>query len=154
MKILTVRNPWAWLIINGGKDIENRSTNIAGSYRGPVAIHSSIKNHKDSWETFLVSHPRGEEMKAKMLNSLVYGSIVGVVDLVDVHECFGNESACFSRNKGEKCSEWALISERFHLVLRNPRAINPIPYKGFLGLRTIKEPEILREIEKLLLSGN
>jgi hypothetical protein len=25
MKVLVVRQPWAWLIVNGFKDIENRS---------------------------------------------------------------------------------------------------------------------------------
>ena len=38
-----LRNPWAWAIIFGGKDVENRTRNIAGGYRGPVAITSSLR---------------------------------------------------------------------------------------------------------------
>jgi len=39
MKALSIRQPWAWLIVNGHKDIENRSwpTRV----RGPVLIHAA-----------------------------------------------------------------------------------------------------------------
>ena len=39
MKALSIRQPWAWLIVNGFKDVENRdwSTN----YRGEFLIHAS-----------------------------------------------------------------------------------------------------------------
>lgn len=43
MRILTVRQPWAWAIVHGGKDVENRTRNIAGAYRGPVAIHAGMR---------------------------------------------------------------------------------------------------------------
>lgn len=39
MKALSIRQPWAWLIVNGFKDIENRSWRT--KYRGPVLIHAS-----------------------------------------------------------------------------------------------------------------
>lgn len=39
MKALSIRQPWAWLIANGYKDIENRSWRT--NYRGPVLIHAS-----------------------------------------------------------------------------------------------------------------
>ena len=42
LRILTVRQPWAWAIIHGGKGVENRVRNVAGSYRGPVAIHAGL----------------------------------------------------------------------------------------------------------------
>ena len=37
-RILSIHQPWAWLIVNGYKDIENRSWNT--SYRGPLLIHA------------------------------------------------------------------------------------------------------------------
>ena len=37
MRVLTVRQPWAWAIIHGGKTIENRSRNVAGKYRDTAA---------------------------------------------------------------------------------------------------------------------
>ena len=41
MKALSIRQPWAWLIVNGYKNIENRSWNT--KFRGPVLIHASSR---------------------------------------------------------------------------------------------------------------
>ena len=38
MKVLSVCQPWAWLLVNGYKDVENRSWRT--SHRGPLLIHS------------------------------------------------------------------------------------------------------------------
>jgi hypothetical protein len=38
MKALSIRQPWAWLIVQGFKDIENRSWQT--SYRGLFLIHA------------------------------------------------------------------------------------------------------------------
>ena len=36
MKALTIKQPWAWAILHGGKDIENRNwfTSVAGGVAG------------------------------------------------------------------------------------------------------------------------
>ncbi len=41
MKALSIRQPWAYAILNLGKTIENRSRGT--SYRGALAIHASQK---------------------------------------------------------------------------------------------------------------
>lgn len=41
MKAISIRQPWAWLIVNGFKDIENRSWNT--KFRGPILIHASSR---------------------------------------------------------------------------------------------------------------
>ena len=41
MKAITIRQPWASLIVHGIKDIENRSWQT--NFRGRVLIHSSVK---------------------------------------------------------------------------------------------------------------
>lgn len=41
VKVLTVKQPWASLIVHGIKDIENRSWRT--NFRGRVLIHSSAK---------------------------------------------------------------------------------------------------------------
>jgi hypothetical protein len=46
MKILSIRQPWAYLITRGSKNIENRSWPT--NYRGPVLIHASLKVDKQS----------------------------------------------------------------------------------------------------------
>lgn len=40
LRALTIRQPWAWAIIHGGKDIENRSWNT--KHRGPLVIHAGM----------------------------------------------------------------------------------------------------------------
>lgn len=42
MRAITVQQPWAWAIFNG-KGVENRTRNIAGKYRGPLAIHAGAR---------------------------------------------------------------------------------------------------------------
>jgi ASCH domain len=39
MRTLSLRQPWAWLVVNGYKDIENRSWRT--NHRGPLVIHAS-----------------------------------------------------------------------------------------------------------------
>jgi hypothetical protein len=135
MRILTVRQPWAWAIVHAGKDIENRTRNIAGGYCGPVAIHAGAAW---DWDT---RFPVGETPHPTSV-SLVRGAIIGVVDLVGVHESRSN--GCGTRQGtarlGElipQCSEWA-EPWAHHLVLGNPRPLTaPIPFTGALGLRRL-----------------
>lgn len=133
MRILTVRQPWAWAIIHGGKDVENRVRNLAGDYRGPVAIHAGLAYDHSADSTVL-----DEAMHASEASPVTdarpwhahNGVILGVVDLVDVHSDEGEQASC---------SPWAQ-RDVHHLVLENPRALTePIPYPGALGLRTLDE---------------
>lgn len=39
MRVLSIRQPWAWLIVSGYKDIENRTWYTP--YRGEIAVHAS-----------------------------------------------------------------------------------------------------------------
>lgn len=39
MKALSVRQPWAWLLVNRHKDIENRTWST--KHRGPLVIHAA-----------------------------------------------------------------------------------------------------------------
>ena len=135
MRILTVRQPWAWAIIHGGKDVENRVRNIAGDYRGPIAIHVAQADADGAPESLWMD--QANWYRARRPQSMKFepewsdrGAIIGVVDLVDVHLCSGD------------CSPWAQgpvdlghgIRDLFHLMLANPRALaEPIPYKGALS---------------------
>lgn len=151
MRILTVRQPWAWAIIHGGKDVENRVRNIAGGYRGPVAIHVAQANA--AFAPSEVTPPSERHMAGVMAAHrgsvdegevwpwyLDRGAIIGVVDLVDVHRHHPTGGGCMDSNsqagmKASLCSPWADQGVH-HLVLANPRALDePIPYRGALGLR-------------------
>lgn len=156
MRILTVRNPWAWAIIHGGKDVENRVRNIAGNWRGTIAIHVALKEDVNAFsnldsETLPALDAAADEwlgtLTAKQAQRLVsvpwrwgFGAIIGVVELVDVHwsgmECSRGSVACHEYGL---CSPWAEAYQH-HLELANPRPlVEPIPFRGALGLRRLPD---------------
>ena len=145
VRILTVRQPWAHAILHGGKDVENRTRNVAGSYRGPVAIHAGLQRDDRGWVEFR-AYALTRTMHFGHPDAL--GAIIGMVDLVDVH----HETSDRCGDSVGFCSDWA---ERgvHHLVLANPRPLEqPIPYKGMLGLRRFNDTVdagILRTLEEL-----
>lgn len=139
VKALTVRQPWAWAIIHGGKDVENRTRNIAGSYRGPVAIHAG-KHRPAGWTDlgFMRALRAAFHIYAPETTPLHRGSIIGIVDLVDVHRS-GISSVSHYCDPWDGCSPWAQ-RDGYHLVLANPRPLaTPIPCKGRLGLWTLPD---------------
>jgi hypothetical protein len=118
MLALTVRQPWAHAIIHCGKDIENRTWPT--EYRGPLAIHAGLRDDPLGYRHRLI-------VEAMLPSTdIVYGVIIGVVDLID---CTHTTSA----------SQWA-ESGVWHWRLTNPRAIvKPIFLRGQQGLFTINE---------------
>lgn len=74
MKALSIKQPWAWMILHAGKDIENRDWPTG--YRGTFLIHASKS-----------TDPAGiqyaEENGIELPLILPAGGIVGQVDLVD-----------------------------------------------------------------------
>ncbi len=142
MRILTVRQPWAWAIIHGGKDVENRVRNVAGGYRGPVAIHAGLALDESAFGSTTLHNAwlsAGGDDAPGGWGISKRGRIIGVVDLVDVHHA--DDAACY------ECLPWG---EDFgkHLVLSNPRPLaEPIPYKGALGLRRL-DPETILAITR------
>jgi len=129
MKALSVKMPWAYLIMKFGKDIENRSwfTN----YRGKIFIHASKKpepNYLEILKELLWSgnrEPSAHDYAMAVrnwnaINEKWCGCIVGTVELVD----------CVQNHK----SKWA-DPDMWHWVLKNPILLNePIPARGSLGL--------------------
>lgn len=147
MRILTVRQPWAWAIIHGGKDVENRVRNIAGDYRGSVAIHVAKAIAKIDYRSYLSVERSGYNTKADQH----LGEIIGVVDIVGVHE--GGQTGCApdvdDPTRLMWCSEWAEPIAQ-HLVLANPRPLaEPIPYRGALGLRRIDPDTTARVLAQI-----
>lgn len=149
MRILTVRQPWAWAIIHGGKDVENRVRNIAGGYRGPVAIHAALG--VGTPDEFNANTRRAAELGAPVPFGLTYGAIIGVVDLADVHHPEKDRWGC-PPSPGDllpMCSAWA-ERDAFHLVLGNPRPLaEPIPYRGARGLRTLDDDTTARVLAQI-----
>lgn len=121
LPILSIRQPWAWLIMNAGKDIENRTW--ATKVRGRVLIHAAKgvgkEEWRDSWDW--VKHQCREawdkgcqEIKPGTIDR---GGIIGSVEIVD----------CVTSSD----SPW--FCGPYGFVLRDPQPLPFYPCKGKLG---------------------
>ncbi len=84
MRILSIRQPWAWLIVNGHKDIENRSWPT--KVRGPFLVHAGLKLAEEDYDQIAAWSnihlpPRGE---------IERGGIVGQSTIIDCIEDHGS----------------------------------------------------------------
>src|SRR5262245_1579965 len=113
---LTVRQPWAWAIVAGHKDIENRSW--ATKYRGTLYIHAASQLADETSLRQFEALCQRVGIPCPDYASLPLTAIIGsvrVVDCLDTHESPWAE--------GPKC--W---------VLTNAESIKPRIMRGSLGL--------------------
>lgn len=88
MKCLSIQMPWAWLIVLGLKDVENRSW--AHRHRGALLIHAGKKFDEEgavwlSQNLGELAPGKEERIRAAIEESREYcGGIVGRVEMVDV----------------------------------------------------------------------
>jgi hypothetical protein len=116
MKTLSVKQPWAWLIVQGIKDVENRSRRT--NFRGRIQIHAS---KIVDYDALLWLEKKMGIFKPKMplLKDMATGVIIGSVEIV---EC---TQSCFS--------PW--YQGRWGWILSEAKALKtPIPARGHLGL--------------------
>jgi hypothetical protein len=80
---LSVRQPFAWMIVHGFKDVENRSRRI--NYRGPLLIHASLKlDTLYDEDVAIIERQNGAKMPDDFtIDDAPVGGIVGLVDVVD-----------------------------------------------------------------------
>jgi hypothetical protein len=111
LKVLTVRQPWASLIVAGIKDVENRSW--ATHRRGLLAIHAGK------------SIDRGAPAELfEMVEDCPLGALVGSVSLDDIQT--------------DSPSRWAQPGS-FHWCVSGAQRIEPVPMVGHLGLWDLPE---------------
>lgn len=120
MKALSIRQPWAWLIIKGHKDIENRSWPTA--FRGRVLVHAAkgmtTSEYVDA--DFFVC---GGGIKLPRPRDLFRGGIIGMVDVVD----------CVTKSD----SPW--FFGKYGFVLQNPTPLPFLELRGQLGFFDVAE---------------
>ena len=112
VKALSIRQPWAWLIIAGHKDIENRSCDT--NYRGPPLIHAGR-----TWAGMPIDKIERRYRLKIQREKLLRGGIIGIVELVDV----------VTRHR----SRW-FDGDSFGWVLKNPRSLRFRKMNERLGL--------------------
>ena len=128
MKTLSIRQPWASLIVKGFKDVENRSWKTP--IRGEIAVHASASKAEDDWEDAIITVAviraialsEAKEWLIKTIgefDKLPRGAILGTVEIADC--------------KRERMSPWH-FDENWGFYLQNPKELKkPIPAKGKLG---------------------
>lgn len=126
MIALSLRQPWAWLVMHAGKDIENRSW--ATKFRGRILVHASRGMTREEWEDgFCTANCVGIDLMFPVFEALPRGGVVGSVEIVD---CVASSD-----------SPW--FGGPFGFVLRDPQPRPFVPYKGRLGFFDIPDHVLL-----------
>jgi len=121
MKALSIRQPWAWLVANGYKDIENRRWRT--HFRGRIWIHASSRRvTKTEYEHFLTICRERRIERFPKREDFKIGGIVGSVEIVD----------CVTASR----SYW--FGGEYGFVLKNARKTPFRPIKGMLGFFAVR----------------
>lgn len=115
---LSIRQPWAWLIVHGGKDVENRTWTTR--FRGPLLIHAGSTMTKDDYRAcclFISDFRTPWRLPAFDVLQDQCGGVIGVVDVVD---CVASSPSPWF------CGPWGF-------VVRNPQPVRFVRCKGRLG---------------------
>jgi hypothetical protein len=126
VKAITVRQPWAWLLIHGTKDIENRDWPTR--YRGEIAIHAAKGMTRDEYEdakdfVWHIDHDLSSCMPEP--RELARGAVIGTMHLRD----------CVTASK----SPW--FQGRYGFVLDCPSPCDDYYVQGALGIWEWSEPK-------------
>lgn len=76
LPVLSIRQPWAWLIVNGYKDVENRTWPT--HFRGKVLIHAGKK-----WDEGIMPADIKAMYGIEVPRRLETGGIVGMAEITD-----------------------------------------------------------------------
>lgn len=121
MKVLTIKQPWATLIMQGDKRFEFRSWKT--NYRGEFLIHAGLGVDKEVLE----------RLKRYLPEKLPQGKILGKVTLVDCIKCDeGFKDKCLKENPDVYAK--SSFVEKYAFQLENVQLFSePIEAKGRLG---------------------
>lgn len=152
MKILTIKQPYATLLLEGIKRYETRTFNA--KYRGLVAIHSSVAKMKPGEIQLIESNCKID------LSGLVFplGQILGIGNLEDAKYMHNLVDMKFLKNNSgifiddipyteRSLGNW--ISGNYAWVFNDFKTIETIPYKGRLGLSIMKDKELSNKLQEL-----
>jgi ASCH domain len=131
-RILSVRNPWAWAILHGGKDVENRSRPTR--HRGDVWLHASASMTTHEWDLACAFMAGIGARRPPPRETLAMGAIVGAFVLAD----------CVTAH----ASPWFVGA--YGYVVRDAVALpEPVPCRGALGLWAPPPAVMLRVFQQL-----
>lgn len=124
MKALSIKQPWALLIANGIKDIENRTWRT--HFRGKIYIHASAKKATVDFTTGQTAMIYGTDLFPDTGHNFAHekfqtSAIIGEVDIVDCvinHESIWAEQTCQSLLSDEYIEKpiynWVLANAKLY----------------------------------------
>jgi hypothetical protein len=129
MKALVVRQPWAWLIVHGVKDVENRTWPTP--YRGPILIVAGTSTE----DLQFIAEAQESAARVALPAEFDRGGIVGCVTIT------GMSSPC------EHPSDWAIGPWCWDLA--DARPLPFVPYRGRQGLFDLPGDTVEEALERL-----
>jgi hypothetical protein len=130
MKALTLKQPWAWLVVHGPKHIENRRWNT--KHRGRFYIHASKTHERNEYfSASRVCEPLGFELPPYVSPLYQCGGIIGSAELVWVLY-------------REDVEDWKFQGQ-YGFVLANRRPTKFVPCPGALNFWSLRE-DILSQL--------
>lgn len=130
MIALSVRQPWAWLIVNGFKSIENRDWPT--NFRGQFLVHAGKKLTVADYDAAMLFIEAFVDPalvnQVPDMAELPLGGVVGVATLTD---CVQDHPSPWFTGREE------LNGAGYGFVLADARPIPFLPWKGRLGFFNI-----------------
>lgn len=97
VKVLSVRQPWANLIVHGIKDIENRTWKT--NFRGRVYIHAPLKDDTRSIifteDQFTCMRDNGYKFNLTPKETMAIIGYIDIVDCIQDSESIWAEDGCY-----------------------------------------------------------
>jgi hypothetical protein len=123
LKAISIMQPWAWLIVTGLKDVENR--NWRTKFKGRVLVHAGLRVDREAMADLLAGrHPvTGERLEFAGPPQFDRGGIVGEVEISD----------CVS----DSDSDWFV--GRYGFLLRDAK---PLPFQPCKGMLSFFSPDL------------
>lgn len=124
---LSIRQPWAWLIVNGHKDIENRDWPT--NFRGELLVHAGQTMARRYYDATCEELLHAGLLPANMpaYEALERGGFVGWTRVIDCCEAHP--------------SPWK--QDHSHgFVLRDRRTMTFLPWKGQLGFFNVPKEAV------------
>ncbi len=119
MKVLSIKQPFAELILQGKKKIELRKWNT--KFRGEFLVHTSKNSDKQAMKKFGFSE-------------LPLGCIIGRVKLIEVKEYQNETQHKRDKNLHLASSSWG----NYGFILENPKRMKKVSINGKLGFWELK----------------
>jgi len=138
MKTLSIRQPWAWCIVNGYKSLENRSYET--KIRGSILIHASKKFDVAGYAWIKEKFPL---LPLPEIGRFDMGGIVGMTEIIATREANDKD---FTMKLVPRYSDWRMPAEpgkkRIFWLFGSAEELPFLPCKGKLKFFDAEHPSV------------